>query len=138
MMVHTLIRSRLPRHTRRPSLETLEDRLVPSTVAGNFADGVWRFDTSTGWAHISNLQATRLDVDDAGDVYGKFSDGLWRWSAATASWAKLSSLAVDQFQVTAGGVLYGDFQSSSVWRWAPSTGWMKLSSLDVGLMTVSD
>jgi hypothetical protein len=138
MMTRILIGSSRPRHTTRPVLETLEDRLVPSTMAGNYADGVWRFDTTAGWNHISNMQATRLDVDDAGDVYGKFSDGLWRWSASSASWMKLSSLAADQFQVTAGGVLYGAFQSSSVWRWDPSTGWMKLSSLDVGLMTVSD
>jgi hypothetical protein len=122
----------------RPRLEALEDRLVPSTMAGNYPDGVWRFDTSAGWNHISNMQATRLDVDDAGDVYGKFSDGLWRWNAATASWAKLSSLTIQQFQVTASGVLYGDFGTAGVWRWAPSSGWMKLSDFDVGGMTVSD
>jgi hypothetical protein len=136
MLVHTLI-GLGPRHTTRPGLETLEDRLVPSTMAGNYADGVWRFDTSTGWAHISNLQASQLDVDDGGDVYGQFSNGLWRWSASSASWMKLSSLTAGQFQVTATGVLYGDFNSNGVWRWSTS-GWMKLSSLDVNLMAVSD
>jgi hypothetical protein len=106
-------------------------------MAGNYADGTWRYDTSAGWAHISNMQATRLDVDDAGDVYGKFTNGLWRWSAATASWAKLSDLQTDQFQVTPGGVLYGDFGAQGVWRWSNS-GWMNLSGLNPVFIAVSD
>jgi hypothetical protein len=122
----------------RLHLESLEDRLVPSTVAGSYADGVWRYDTGpAGWSHISNLQATQLDVDDAGDVYGTFSDGLWRWQAATASWAHLSNLSVQQFQVTAAGVLYGDFGSQGVWRWSDA-GWMTLSDLKPTQMAVSD
>jgi hypothetical protein len=118
------------RPTSRPQLETLEDRLVPSTMAADYADGVWRYDTTAGWAHISNLQASLLDVDDAGDVYGAFSSGLWRWSAATASWSHPSSLMVNQFQVTASGILYGDFVGSGLWRWDPSSnGWAHLSDL---------
>jgi hypothetical protein len=137
MEISTMTRPRFDSH--RPTLETLEDRLVPSTVAGSYADGVWRFDTSAGWTHISNFKAVQLKVDDAGDVYGSFPNkgGLWRWSASSASWMKLSSLNVQQFQVTATGVLYGDFNSNGVWRWDPSIGWMKLSDFDVGGITVS-
>jgi hypothetical protein len=123
----------------RPHLEQLEDRLVPSTMAGTFVYGVYRYDTSTGWSHISPRRALALDVDDAGDVYAKFTDGLWRWSAATSSWAQLSGLAVDTFKVTASGVLYGDFGSQGVWRWDPSNnGWRKLSDLDASSIAVSD
>jgi hypothetical protein len=107
-------------------------------MAANYADGVWRYDTTTGWDHISNLQATWLDVDDAGDVYGKFSNGLWRWNAATASWGKLSDLTVSTFRVTASGILYGDFGSNGLWRWNPSTGWGQLTNMKVGEFTVSD
>jgi hypothetical protein len=126
----------------RLHLETLEDRLVPSTVAGSFIDGTWRYDTTTGWAHISDLKAERIDVDDAGNVYASYfynatSDGLWRWSAATASWSKPSNLRANTFEVTAGGVLYGDFGSQGVWR-LDSYGWMKLSNLDPSLIAVSD
>jgi hypothetical protein len=125
--------------SRRPTLEALEDRLVPSTVAGSYADGVWRFDTTAGWAHISTRQTTLLDVDDAGDVYGQFSDGIWRWSAATASWAHPSSLTTDAFQVTAGGIFYGDFGNNGVWRWNPATNsWAQLSNFNVSGITVSD
>jgi hypothetical protein len=120
----------------RPHLETLEDRLVPSTVAGNFHDGVWRYDTSAGWTHLSNLQATALTVDDSGDVFGRFSDGLWRWTASTASWAHLSNLTVQQYGVTSSGNLYGDFGTSGVWRWNSSTGWMQISTLDASLIAV--
>jgi hypothetical protein len=143
-MLHTLFDPSRPRHTTRPQLETLEDRLVPSTMAGSYADGVWRYDTTAGWAHISTMKAGHLDVDDAGDVYGKFTNGLWRWSAATASWAKLSDLPVDYFQVTAGGVLYGNFLSADrasyadTWRWAPSGGWALLSNLFPTDFAVSD
>jgi hypothetical protein len=123
----------------RPSLETLEDRLVPSTMAGAYPDGVWRYDMTAGWNHISTRQATQLDVDDAGDVYGAFSDGLWRWSAATASWSHPSSLTVNQFAVTASGILYGDFKGSGLWRWDPSTaGWAHLSNLHPTAIAVSD
>jgi hypothetical protein len=121
----------------RPQLEALEDRLVPSTMAARYADGTWRYDTTAGWSHISNLQASLLDVDDGGDVYGQFSNGLWRWTASTASWMKLSDLSSVEFQVTGAGVLYGHF-NTELWRWAPSSGWMKLSSLDVSMMAVSD
>jgi hypothetical protein len=126
----------------RLHLETLEDRLVPSTMAGTYPDGVWRWDSSAGWSHISNVRAGYLEVDDAGNVYaqthfGNPSDGVWRWSAATASWAKLSNLQTDQFQVTPGGVLYGDFGAQGVWRWSNS-GWMNLSGLNPVFIAVSD
>jgi hypothetical protein len=132
-----------PKQYPRPVLETLEDRLVPSTVAGSYPDGTWRYDTTVGWSHISTLKATILDVDDAGDVYGKYansmaSDGLWRWDAATMSWAKLSSLTVSDFQVTAGGVLYGNFGSVGTWRWSPTSGWAMLSANHPSLFAVSD
>jgi hypothetical protein len=123
----------------RLHLETLEDRLVPSTMAGVYADGTWRYDTTAGWSHISTQQALQLDVDDAGNVYGKFSDGLWRWSAATASWAHPSSLTTEQFQVTASGIFYGDFGSNGVWRWDPGTNsWAQLSNLNPISIAVSD
>jgi hypothetical protein len=126
----------------RLHLETLEDRLVPSTMAGVYGDGTWRYDTTAGWAHISNLQANFLDVDDAGDVYASFqdrkpTDGLWRWSASTANWQKLSNLNVQQMQLTASGIFYGDFEDG-LWRWDPSAGWMKLTALRSTLMAVSD
>jgi hypothetical protein len=122
----------------RPNLEHLEDRLVPSTMAGNYTDGVWRYDDIAGWAHISVNKASQLDVDDAGDVYGKFADGLWRWQASTASWMKLSNLSDQQFQVTGSGILYGDFGTVGTWRWSLSDGWMRLTNNDVTLMAVSD
>jgi hypothetical protein len=126
----------------RPHLEPLEDRLMPSTMAGTYTDGTWRYDTAVGWSHISNLRSSFLDVDDAGNVYALYSsgnptDGVWRWNAATASWAKLSNLLVDSFQVTADGVLYGDFGAQGVWRWSNS-GWMKLSGLNPQGIAVSD
>jgi hypothetical protein len=126
----------------RPYLETLEDRLVPSTVAVSYPDGTWRYDTTAGWSHISNLRPVGLDVDDAGNVfaqyaYGALTDGIWRWSAATASWAKLTSLP-GAFNVTSGGVLYGGFGSSGTWRWSPTTGWALLSNLPPADFTVSD
>jgi hypothetical protein len=120
------------------TLERLEDRLVPSTMAGVYADGTWRYDTTADWAHISNMTASLLDVDDAGDVYGRFSDGVWRWTAATASWQKLSNFDVAQVAVTASGIFYGEFSGQGVWRWSPSTGWMHLTNLDSGLLAVSD
>jgi hypothetical protein len=106
-------------------------------MAGDYADGVWRWDTSAGWAHISTQQATKLTVDNAGDVYGKFSDGLWRWDAGTSGWQKLSALPATDFQVTGGGVLYGDFGAAGVWRWS-FAGWQKLSDQDVVSFKVSD
>jgi hypothetical protein len=121
----------------RPQLESLEDRLVPSTMAGSYPDGVWRYDTSAGWNHISDRTAIVLHVDDTGDVYGAFSDGLWRWDATSTSWAHLSNLNIQQFRVTAAGVLYGDFGTQGVWRWDAS-GWMQLTALDVGQMAVSN
>jgi hypothetical protein len=137
----------MPRDSRNlshPHLEHLEDRLVPSTMAGSFLDGTWRYDTTAGWTHISAMAPNGLDVDDAGDVYARYNlmsptDGLWRWSASTQSWQKLSNLFAQNFQVTASGVLYGDFGTNGVWRWDPNTGnWAQLSLLDVSLMTVSD
>jgi hypothetical protein len=112
-------------------------------MAGSYIDGTWRYDTSAGWAHISNMQASRLDVDDGGDVYAKYvpgnaNDGLWRWSASSMSWQKLSSLSVTAFQVTAGGVLYGNFGSNGTWRWDSTSGWMMLSGSSPAIFAVSD
>src|SRR5262249_50909249 len=114
----------------RLELETLEDRNVPSTMAADYTDGLWRWDSTAGCGHISGGHATRLDVDDAGDVYGQFSNGIWRWSASTLGWQKLSDLQATTFQVTAGGVFYGDFGATGLWRWS-FAGWQKLSSNDV-------
>jgi len=121
-----------------PTLETLEERNVPSTVAGNYADGVWRWDATDGWGKLSAAQASILDVSDGGDVYGKFADGLWRWSDATFTWQKISSLNVTSFQLNSNGVLYGDFGASGVWRWSTNLGWQLISSEDVQSFSVSD
>jgi hypothetical protein len=126
----------------RLHLESLEDRHLPSTMAGVYADGTWRWDSIAGWAHISSMQAGKIDVDDAGNVYARYltgspTDGLWRWNAATASWAKLSNLQADTYQVTAGGVLYGDFGNQGLWRW-DNSGWMLLTALSPGKNAVSD
>jgi hypothetical protein len=126
----------------RLHLETLEDRLVPSTMAGDYLDGTWRYDSNAGWAHISSLRANFLDVDDAGNVYALYftgpSAGLWRWSAATASWGKLSDLLPEELQVNSGGVLYGDFGSIGTWRWSPTAGWAKLTAFSPTFLAVSD
>jgi hypothetical protein len=146
MNAHPPVSSSVPRPCRlsgraRPELETLEDRTVPSTVAGSYSDGTWRYDATAGWTHLSSFQPNLLDVDDAGDVYAKYSTGvagLWRWSASSTSWAKLSDLTVNQFQVTASGVLYGDFGTMGTWRWSPSSGWMQLTNNSPVTMAVSD
>jgi hypothetical protein len=124
------------RHTYRPDLETLEDRLVPSTMAGCYADGTWRYDTTAGWAHISNQTAYRLAVDDSGNVYGDYSNGMWRWDAVTTGWQKLSDLVASQIDTTSSGVLYCDFDKAGLWRWS-FAGWQKLSDLDVFSFAVS-
>jgi hypothetical protein len=121
----------------RLELETLEDRNVPSTVAADYTDGLWRWDSTLGWGHLSAGHASRLDVDDAGDVYGQFGNGIWRWSASTFGWQKLSDLQATDFQVTAGGVFYGDFGSIGVWRWS-FDGWQKITPNDVHAFSVSD
>jgi hypothetical protein len=125
----------------RLHLETLEDRLVPSTMAGIYDDGTWRYDTSAGWSHISTLQADSLAVDDAGDVFGKYTTGtagLWRWSASTQTWKLLSSQNVGAIRVTAGGIFYGDFASIGTWRWSPTTGWLQMSNLSPVLLADSE
>jgi hypothetical protein len=108
-------------------------------MAGDYADGVWRYDTTTGWGHISNMQASQLKVDAAGDVYGQFADGIWRWSAATTGWQKLSSLTdkSTNLQVTGGGVLYASFGSAGTWRWS-FAGWQQISTQVPTAMVVSN
>ena len=124
-------------HTTRPMLETLEERNVPSTVVGNYDNGVWSYTTGSGWSFLTSAQAQQLDVTDNGTVYGKFSDGLWRHTSA-GGWSKLSNLNVQSFQVTDDGILYGDFGASGVWRWNTGGGWLQISSQDVATLTVSD
>jgi hypothetical protein len=119
-------------------LENLEDRLVPSAVAGNYASGVWQWQANVGWNHISFSQASQLQVDDAGDVFGKFASGLWRWQASTNSWTELTTTPVQQFQVTGGGALYGDFGSVGLWRCDTNGNWQKLSALDADKIAVND
>lgn len=121
----------------RPVLESLEERTVPSATAANFTDGVWRWDNSVGWSHISNQQATQLTVDDGGNVIGSFADGFWRWNPSSG-WALLSNLTTAQdFGVAGNGVIYGDFGANGTWRWDPSFGWGLLSSADPTGITVS-
>jgi hypothetical protein len=119
-----------------PHLETLEDRTVPSTMAGNWADGVWRWDSVAGWGHISDQQATQLTVDSAGNVFGTFADGTWRWSAATMGWQKMSELQAEAIGVSSGGVFYGAFGSAGTWRWS-FDGWQQISSLDAEAFVVA-
>jgi hypothetical protein len=122
---------------RRLELEILEERVVPSTMIASYPGGVWRYDTSAGWSHISNQIPTGpLLADGSGDVYSKFSDGFWRWDATTVSWMKLSTLTADLYQPTDGGVLYASFGNNGVWRW--SAGWQQLTALTVGSFAVSN
>jgi hypothetical protein len=139
-MTRSLFDSARPRLSCRPQLETLEDRLVPSTIAGSYADGVWRWDSTAGWSHISDQKANIVRVDAAGDVYGTFSDGLWRWDASTGAWGHLEKTSglgdAEEFKVTASGVVYADFGTSGTWRWS-FDGWQEISNLNVTDFDVS-
>jgi hypothetical protein len=121
--------------SRRFELETLEARTVPSTMAADFTDGIWRWDSNLGWAHISTEQATKLTVDDQGNVFGILADGVWRWNQNTG-WARISDHVAEDIAVTSSGVFYGDFGPIDTWRWAAGN-WARISDLDPTSITVS-
>src|SRR5262249_47045278 len=111
------------------------------TMAANYSDGTWRYDTTVGWTHLSNLTSAGFEVDNAGNVFARYSGaaaGLWRWSASAMSWQKLSNLDTNAFRADTNGDLYASFGASGPWRWSPATGWSLLSTLGTNTFVVAD
>ena len=70
--------NRLTNPSARPSLEALEDRDVPSTLAAEFpGHGVWSYASGT-WTQLTAADASQVAADSHGDVVGEFpGQGVW-------------------------------------------------------------
>ena len=68
----------------RPSLETLEDRDVPSTLAAEFpGQGVWACFASRTWVQLTANNASLVAADSNGDVVAEFpGQGVWLYGTA--------------------------------------------------------
>ena len=119
---------------RKPRLELLqlEDRVVPSTVVGDFSTGVWRYEPSTGWQHLTTAHASLLAAGSNGEVVGEFSTGVWRYKDSTG-WQHLTWYDSSQVGISSStyyGEVVGEFQGGGVWEYNDYTGWTQLTSAD--------
>jgi hypothetical protein len=124
----------------RLEVTRLEDRTVPSTLAGNFSDGVWRHTDAHGWQHLSTGNAAIVACASDGSVVAEFNNlgffsGVWRFEDATG-WQHISYAKASILDIAAGGHVVGEFQGSGVWRFEDATGWQHLTYADASLLSI--
>ena len=82
--------NRLTNPIARPTLEVLEDRDVPSTLAAEFpGHGVWSYASGT-WQQLTTNNASQVAADAGGDVVAEFpGQGVWLFSGGT--WQQITA-----------------------------------------------
>jgi hypothetical protein len=121
----------------RLSLEALEDRTVPSTLAAEFQGyGVWRYEESTGWRQLTAANATLVAAGSHGEVAAEFQGyGVWRYEDNTG-WQHLTNSDASILDMRTNGNVAAEFQGSGVWRYEDKTGWQHLTGANASLLNI--
>jgi uncharacterized delta-60 repeat protein len=111
--------------------------LAHSFLASDFAgSGVWRYEDTTGWQQLLNVDAKLLKVDDGGDVAADFAGhGLWRYEDNTG-WVQLTGGEASIIGIDDGGGLVAEFPGMGVWRYTDQAGWTQLTGGDANKLAV--
>ncbi len=132
--------ARPARHV-RPWLETLEQRIVPSstplppvTAADFSGHGVSSY-SAAGWSQLNAADASLLTVDASGGVEADFRGyGLYRYTAASG-WTRLIAADASLLAPDASGDVVADFAGYGVYHYTAATGWSQLIAADASLLT---
>jgi hypothetical protein len=111
----------------------------PGEVVADFkGHGLYTWNNGT-WTHLTPNDATKVDIDNFGNVVGEFpgltngQQGVWIYYAGGSS-SHITTANASQLCISQNGVVTGEFPNIGVWNW---TGvWNQLtganaSSLDV-------
>jgi hypothetical protein len=119
----------------RPTLVSLEDRSVPSTVVADFAgQGLYTYNPSLhSWHLINGNDPSAMAVDPfTGNVAATFPGvGTALWRSSTNSWQLLTPAGASILSVPWGGQeVVGEFPGYGVWAFHPNSGWTHLAPAD--------
>jgi hypothetical protein len=119
----------------RPTLDTLEDRTVPSTVVADFPGyGLYTYNpTVQSWHLINGHDPSAMAVDPfTGDVAATFPGvGTALWKSSTNHWQLLTQSSASLLSMSWGGQeIVGEFPGYGLWKFRPSQGWTHLTLAD--------
>jgi hypothetical protein len=114
------------RTTTRPTLETLEGRDAPATVAAVFPGipGLW-MQRGTGWAQITANTPSQVAVSEKGEVLADFdAQGLWYVARGACGWVQVTANNPDLIAIADNGNpstgmnsdLFASFDGQGLWR----------------------
>jgi hypothetical protein len=128
----------------RPTLDTLEDRTVPSTVVADFpGQGLYTYtylsESVHVWHKINGYDPSAMAVDSAtGNVVATFPGfGTALWRASTNSWQMLTSADASILSISpASQQVIAEFPGYGVWEYAPKAGWAQLTPANASSLAI--
>jgi hypothetical protein len=116
----------------RPTLDTLEDRTVPTTVVCDFpGQGLYTYLPGANyWQHINGYDPSAMAVNPfSGDVVATFPGfGTALWKAGGKNWQVLTGADASVLSMPwAGHNVVAEFPGYGVWEFRPNTGWAQLT-----------
>ena len=112
------------KHTYRPQLEGLEDRIALSVAGAGFrAEGVWRWTDSVGWVQLTPSAPLSVAVNDFGSVAASFNNaGVWR-DENGSGWRLLSTTPTTLVGIDDSNRVVADLGQYGIWRFSDSGAW---------------
>jgi hypothetical protein len=130
----------------RPSVETLEDRLVPAEIVATFpGSGTYRYNDNqfygpTGWRQLTPVvaQSAAITEQDGSGGYGVVvasfpGYGTFRYRDDKGGWQQLTPAVASQVDID-GAFVVAEFQGSGVWEWDGN--WHQLTTANASSVAV--
>lgn len=114
----------------KPTVEQLEDRIVPKITFADLASGIKAYNTETNsWRNISTLHAKVMDEGADGTLFASFTGyGTYRYSYSTNHWTKLRDGAATVLSAGFDDTLFATFSSGNKGTFRYDGHWYNLTS----------
>jgi hypothetical protein len=107
-----------------------------NVVAEFPGNGLWRYNSATGWQQLTPADAAMVAINPIGDVAAQFNgNGLWRFQNST-QWIQLTPADAAQVAIDDLGDVAAQFDGNGVWRYEDATLWQMLSPAQASAVAI--
>ncbi len=135
-----------PSPSARLSLETLGERIVPSTVGNPYVameipnQGVWVYSPAHGWQHPTTNNATALAVNGSGLAAMELpGQGVWLYNANSNTWQHPTTANATSLDIDETGNVAMELPGQGVWIYHSSNNtWQHPTTVNATQVSISD